>query len=119
MSTAMDDHDVKMKPVAERQIAAGPMSIDATNLSDGPGSTASTVGMWVFFLDAIVLCLILGQLLHQFAAPLGNDPEWLSLLICHTVVAALLVATRLSMMMFDDGSTDIYHVYRWDVEESH
>lgn len=48
------------------------------------------LGMGVFFLDAIVLCLSLAHLLHWMASPLGTDPAWLPLWACYTVVAAVL-----------------------------
>jgi Putative Actinobacterial Holin-X, holin superfamily III len=48
------------------------------------------LGMWVFFLDAIVLCLTLAHLLHWVASPPGTDPAWLPLWASHAVVAAVL-----------------------------
>jgi hypothetical protein len=46
------------------------------------------IGMGVFFLDAIVLCLTLAHLLHSVASPPGTDPAWLPLWACHAMVAA-------------------------------
>ena len=49
------------------------------------------LGMGVFLLDAIVLCLTVAHLMHWMAAPPGTDPAWLPLWACHAVVAAVLV----------------------------
>ena len=49
------------------------------------------LGMGVFLLDAIVLCLTVAHLMHWMASPPGTDPAWLPLWACHAVVAAVLV----------------------------
>ena len=49
------------------------------------------IGLAVFFLDAIVLCMTLAHLLHWVASPPGTDPAALPLWACHAVVAAVLV----------------------------
>ena len=49
------------------------------------------VGMGVFFLDAIVLCLTAAHLLHWVASPPGTDPAAFPLWACYAVVAAVLV----------------------------
>ena len=49
------------------------------------------VGMGVFFLDAIILCLTLVHLLHWATSPPGTDPAWFPLWACYAVVAAVLV----------------------------
>jgi hypothetical protein len=49
------------------------------------------LGIGVFFLDAIVLCLTVAHLLHWLASPPGTDPAWLPLWGCYAIVAAVLV----------------------------
>ncbi len=49
------------------------------------------LGMAVFFIDAIVICLTLAHWLHWVASPPGTDPAAIPLWVCHAVVAALLV----------------------------
>ena len=49
------------------------------------------VGMGVFFLDAIILCLTLAHLLHWMASPPGTDPAWFPLWACYAVVATVLI----------------------------
>ena len=49
------------------------------------------VGLGVFFLDAIVLCMTLAHLLHWVASPPGTDPAALPLWACYGVVAVVLV----------------------------
>ena len=49
------------------------------------------VGMGVFFLDAIILCLTLVHLLHWATSPPETDPSSLPLWACYAVVAAVLV----------------------------
>ena len=51
------------------------------------------LGMVVFFLDAIVLCLALAHLLHWVTSPSGTDPAWFPLWACHAVVAAVLAVS--------------------------
>ena len=48
------------------------------------------LGIGVFFLSAIVLCLTVAHLLHWVASPPGTDPAWLPLWGCHAVVAVVL-----------------------------
>jgi len=48
------------------------------------------LGMGVFFLDALVLCLTLTHLLHWMTSPPGTDPATLPLWACYAVVAAVL-----------------------------
>jgi len=58
-----------------------------------PRAAAAAVfglGMGVFFLDAIMLCLTLVHLLHWMASPPETDPAWLPLWACHAVLAAIL-----------------------------
>ena len=49
------------------------------------------IGLAVFFLDAIVLCLTLAHLLHWEMSPSGTDPAALPLWACYAVVAAVLI----------------------------
>ncbi len=53
-------------------------------------ATVFGLGLVVFFLDAIVLCLALAHLLHWVMSPPGTDPAWFPLWACHAVVAAVL-----------------------------
>ena len=53
-------------------------------------ATVFGLGVVVFFLDAIVLCLTLAHLLHWVTSPSGTDPARFPLWACHAVVAAVL-----------------------------
>ena len=48
------------------------------------------LGMAVFFLDAMALCLTLAHLLHWVVSPPGADPAWLPVWAYHAVVALVI-----------------------------
>jgi len=48
------------------------------------------LGLVVFFLDAIIICLMLAHLLHWLTSAQGSDPAWLPLWACYAVVAGTL-----------------------------
>lgn len=49
------------------------------------------LGMGMFFLGAIPLCLMLVHLIHWVASPPGTDPAWFPLWAAHGVVGTVLI----------------------------
>lgn len=63
------------------------------------------LGMSVFLVDTIILCLTCVHLLHWLGSPNGTDPAWLPLWLCHGVIVVILtvigaILTQLGRVRF-------------------
>jgi len=87
VSGILDD----LQDLVEQQFQLTRREIEEEIRQRAAAAAIFTLGLGVFFLDAIVLSLTLAHLLHWVASPPGTDPAWLPLWACHAVLAAVLV----------------------------
>lgn len=79
-----------LQHLVEQQFQSARREIEEELPQRAAAAAVFGLGVGVFILDALVLCLSLAHLLHWMASPPGTDPAWLPLWACYAVVVAML-----------------------------
>lgn len=80
-----------LQHLVEQQIELSRREIEVELFRRASAATVFVIGLGLFVLDAMIVCLTIVHLLHWMASAPGTDPAWLPLWACFGLVAAILI----------------------------
>ena len=86
-----------LKHLVEQQFQLTRQEIEEGLRQRAVAAAVIGLGGGILFLAAVGLCLSLSHLLHWASSPLGTDPAWLPLWACHSIGAAVLAVSGVTV----------------------